>query len=187
MNRGKEKCLPLDVPQPRPTRLGELKRGFAERGPRWIEDPVWKLHARGKEHLAGVQHLVPVCVGGSSTKWLDVSRGVCQTCGSRTPSELAFCPSRFDLWGVASLPLTDSWSEDKRIKFHLAQVHSQITLVYCRDTRVSFDVHKCFLMEICCELCVAKHSRCWSKPLRSWLPDVKKGENVKGYRESSHL
>ena len=40
------------------------------------------------------------------------------------------------------------------------------------------------VMETCCELCVVKHSRCWSKPLRSWLPDVKKGENVKGYRES---
>ena len=34
--------------------------------------------------------------------------------------------------------------------------------------------------ETCCVLCVANHSRCWSKPLRSWLPDVKKGENVKG-------
>ena len=34
--------------------------------------------------------------------------------------------------------------------------------------------------------CVAKNSRCWSKPLRSWLPDVKGNENAKGHRESSH-
>ena len=27
---------------------------------------------------------------------------------------------------------------------------------------------------------VAKHSRCWSKLQRSWLPGVKKRENVKG-------
>ena len=42
------------------------------------------------------------------------------------------------------------------------------------------------VMETCYELCVAKHSRCWLKPLRSWLPDVKNGENATGYRESSH-
>ena len=42
-------------------------------------------------------------------------------------------------------------------------------------------------MEICCELCAVKHSRCWSRHQRLWLPDVKKGENVKGYRESIRL
>ena len=42
------------------------------------------------------------------------------------------------------------------------------------------------VMETCCELYDVKHSRCWSNPLRSWLPDVKKRKSVKGYRESSH-
>ena len=32
--------------------------------------------SEGEENLAGVQHLVPVCVGGSSTQWQDVNRDV---------------------------------------------------------------------------------------------------------------
>ena len=41
-------------------------------------------------------------------------------------------------------------------------------------------------METCCELCVVKLSWCWSRHQRHWLPDFKKNESGKGYRESSH-
>ena len=52
--------------------------------------------------------------------------------------------------------------------------------------QVADTLTKIMVMEICCELCAVKHSRCSSRHQRLWLPDVKKNESGKGYRESSH-
>ena len=71
-------------------------------------------------------------------------------------------------------------SEDRRSAIDLAMIREDLS-------RPQVFLRWVDGMETCCELCVAKHSRCWSKHLRSWLPHVKKGENVKMYRESSHL
>ena len=79
-------------------------------------------------------------------------------------------------------------SEDRRSTVDLAIIREDLRTprMFLRWVGGKAQVADCTVMVICYELHVVKRSRCWLRPLRSWLPDVKKRRNVNEYRESSH-
>ena len=122
----------------------------------------------------------------SATEAMGLSEALAQGDWVRAPwSEMVLGLSPREWRERKEVPPLTSVTDKKSNYGHLRNE----TISPSEDRRSAIDlaiIPSFMAMETCYELCVGKHSRSWLRPLRSWLPDVKKRENVKEDRESSH-